>query len=100
MDGWTLPARGIIRSAELILNSIDSDTTSGLSINAYPLTSDAVFSNFLFHDEDPFLVDVTLMASSVMENNILKINLRNASTDIANGKKKNQGFRQDLQTTL
>ena len=93
MDGWRLPARGIIRSAELILNSIDSDTTSGLSINAYPLTSDAVFSNFLFHDEDPFLVDVTLMASSVMENNILKINLRNASTDIANGKKKNQGFK-------
>ena len=93
MDGWRLPARGIIRSAELILNSIDSDTTSGLSINAYPLTSDAVFSNFLFHDEDPFLVDVTLMASSVMENNILKINLRNASTEIANVKKKNHEFK-------
>ena len=93
MEGWVLPARGIIKSAELILYSTDIDTISGYSINAYPLTSDAFFSNFLFYNEDPFFVDVTLMSSSVIKDNSLKINLRSASTEIANGQNKNYGFK-------
>ena len=93
MEGWVLPARGIIKSAELILYSTDIDTISGYSINAYPLTSDAFFSNFLFYNEDPFFVDVTLMSSSVIKDNALKINLRSASTEIANGQNKNYGFK-------
>ena len=93
MEGWTLPARGIIKSAELILFSTDLDTISGYSINVYPLVSDAYFSNFLFYNEDPFLVDVTLMSSSVIKDNTLKIDLRSASTEIANGQNKNYGFK-------
>ena len=93
MEGWVLPARGIIKSAELILYSTDIDTISGYSINAYPLTSDAFFSNFLFYNEDPFFVDATLMSSSVIKDNALKINLRSASTEIANGQNKNYGFK-------
>ena len=93
MEGWALPARGIIKSAELILYSTDIDTISGYSINAYPLTSDAFFSNFLFYNEDPFFVDATLMSSSVIKDNALKINLRSASTEIANGQNKNYGFK-------
>ena len=93
MEDWVLPARGIIKSAELILNNVDSDTISGYSINAYPLINDGFFSSFLFYDEDPFLVDVTLMSSSFIKNNTLKINVRKASTEIANGKKKNYGFK-------
>ena len=37
MEGWKLPQKGIISSAELIYISSDSDTLTGYSVASYPL---------------------------------------------------------------
>ena len=37
MEGWELPQKGIISSAELVYISSDSDTLTGYSVASYPL---------------------------------------------------------------
>ena len=93
MEGWALPNRSVIKSAQLILNRVQTDTINGFSVNSYPLNIDGVYSAFNFYDVDPYKVDIDLMASSSIVNNILKINHRKVSTEIGRGRRKNYGFK-------
>ena len=93
MEDWTLPNRSVIKSAQLILNCVQTDTINGFSVNSYPLTINGVYSAFRSYDVDPYNVDIGLMASSSIVNNILKINHRKVSTEIGRGGRKNYGFK-------
>ena len=93
MEGWALPNRGVIKSAQLILNRVQTDTINGFSVNSYPLNIDGVYSAFNFYDVDPYKVDIDLMASSSIVNNILKIDHRKVSTEIGRAGRKNYGFK-------
>ena len=93
MEGWTLPNRSVIKSAQLILNRVQTDTINGFSVNSYPLNIDGVYSAFNFYDVDPYKVDIDLMASSSIVNNILKIDHRKVSTEIGRAGRKNYGFK-------
>ena len=93
MEGWALPNRSVIKSAQLILNRVQTDTINGFSVNSYPLTINGVYSAFRSYDVDPYNVDIGLMASSSIVNNILKINHRKVSTEIGRAGRKNYGFK-------
>ena len=93
MEGWTLPNRSVIKSAQLILTRVQTDTINGFSVNSYPLTIDGIYSAFHSYDVDPYKVDIGLMASSSIVNNILKIDHRKVSTEIGRAGRKNYGFK-------
>ena len=93
MEGWTLPNRSVIKSAQLIFNRVQTDTINGFSVNSYPLTLDGFYSAFTSYDVDPYKVDIPLMVSSSIVNNILKINHRKVSSEIGRGGRKNYGFK-------
>ncbi len=93
MEGWTLPDRSVIKSAQLIFNRVQTDTINGFSVNSYPLTLDGFYSAFTSYDVDPYKVDIPLMVSSSIVNNILKINHRKVSSEIGRGGRKNYGFK-------
>ena len=48
---------------------------------------------FNFYDVDPYKVNIGLMASSSIVNNILKIDHRKVSTEIGRAGRKNYGFK-------
>ena len=93
MEGWALPNRSVIKSAQLILNRVQTDTINGFSVNSYPLPIDGIYSAFHSYDVDPYKVDIGLMASSSIVNNILKIDHRKVSTEIGRAGRKNYGFK-------
>ena len=93
MEGWKLPQKGIISSAELIYISSDSDTLTGYSVTSYPLKIEGDYSQFKSFETDPYMVDVNFNSSSSVIENILKINYRKISTEFGRGKMTNYGFK-------
>jgi len=93
MDGWILPDRSVIKSAQLILNRVQTDTITGFSVSSYPLTSEGIYSTFITYEVDPYKVDNNLMASSTIVNNMLKINHRKVSREIGRRGRNNYGFK-------
>ena len=93
MKGWVLPERSVIKSAQLILNRVQTDTITGFSVSSYPLTKEGVYSTFLSYEVDPYKVESNLMASSTIVNNMLKINHRRVSREIGRGGRNNYGFK-------
>ena len=93
MEGWELPKRSIISSADLIYNRIDNDTLIGYSVSSYPIMSQADFAKFNTFDTDPYDVDPNYSSSASILNNQLKINYRKIITEFGKGTKINYGFK-------
>jgi hypothetical protein len=93
MDGWELPKRSIISSADLVYNRVKNDTLIGYSVSSYPLRNQADFSNFNIYDNDPYDVESNYLSSAPIINNQLKINYRKISTEFGRGGKVNYGFK-------
>ena len=93
MEGWELPKRSIISSADLIYNRIDNDTLIGYSVSSYPIMSQADFAKFNTFDTDPYDIDPNYSSSASILNNQLKINYRKIITEFGKGTKINYGFK-------
>ena len=93
MEGWELPKRSIISSADLVYNRIDNDTLISYSISSYPITIQADFTKFNIFDIDPYEVDLNYTSSASILNNQLKINYRKIITEFGKGTKINYGFK-------
>ena len=70
---WQLPKGSVIRKAELLLSSVDNDSSNSSIINSYPLKGDLLPKKFSFFENDPFDLDIPNGSSSAMNNNKLKI---------------------------
>lgn len=93
MNGWELPKRSIISSADLVYDRVKNDTLIGYSVSSYPLMNQADFSNFNIYDNDPYDVESNYLSSAPIINNQLKINYRKISTEFGRGGKVNYGFK-------
>ncbi len=78
---WQLPKGSVIRKAELMLSSINNDSSNSLIINSYPLKGDLFPKKFSFFENDPFDLDIPNGSSSILNNNELKLNHRLGSTN-------------------
>ena len=78
---WQLPKGSVIRKAELLLSSVDNDSSNSSIINSYPLKGDLFPSKFSFFENDPFDLDIPNGSSSALNNNKLKLNHRLGSTN-------------------
>ena len=77
---WQLPKGSVIRKAELLLSSVDNDSSNSSIINSYPLKGDLLPKKFSF-------LDIPNGSSSAMNNNKLKLNHRLGSTNFFNTNK-------------
>ena len=93
MEGWELPKRSIISSADLVYNRIDNDTLIGYSVSSYPIIGQADFTKFNTFDVDPYDIDLNYSSSASILNNQLKINYRKIITEFGKGTKINYGFK-------
>ena len=84
---WQLPKGSVIRKAELLLSSVDNDSSNSSIINSYPLKGDLFPKKFSFFENDPFDLDIPNGSSSAMNNNQLKLNHRLGSTNFFNTNK-------------
>ena len=93
MEGWELPKRSIISSADLVYYRINDDTLIGYSVSSYPITSEADFDKFNIFEIDPYDVELNYLSSASLIDNKLKIDYRKISTDYGRGVKVNYGFK-------
>ena len=93
MEGWVLPKRSIISSADLVYNRINNDTLIGYSVSSYPIMSQADFAKFNIFDTDPYDIDLNYSSSASILNDQLKINYRKIITEFGKGTKINYGFK-------
>ena len=98
MEGWELPKKSIISSADLVYNRISNDTIIGYSVSSYPIISQADFTKFNIFNIDPYDVELNYLSSAAIIDNQLKINYRKISTEFGRGGKVNYGFK--LQSSL
>jgi len=93
MEGWELPKRSIISSADLVYYRINDDTLIGYSVSSYPIKSEADFDKFNIFEIDPYDVELNYLSSASLIDNKLKIDYRKISTDYGRGVKVNYGFK-------
>jgi len=93
MEGWELPKRSIISSADLVYYRINDDTLIGYSVSSYPIKSEADFDKFNIFQIDPYDVELNYLSSASLIDNKLKIDYRKISTDYGRGVKVNYGFK-------
>ena len=97
MDGWFLPKRSIISSAELVHNRIKNDTLINYSILSYPIMIQGDFTKFNTFNIDPYDIESNYLSSASILNNQLKIDYRKIATEYGKSTKVNYGFK--LQTS-
>ena len=93
MDGWTLPSKSIVSSAELIFNRVETDSIAPFKVISHPMTSDGIYDQFTSFTNDPYDEDLNFFTSTNIVNNVLKINHRKVASEIGQKKFTNFGFK-------
>ena len=89
---WQLPKGSIIRKSELVLFSLDNDTSNSIIINSYPLNDSKFPDQFTFYENEPFDYELSSVSSSTLKNNELKFNHRIGSNNFFEKNKSIQVF--------
>ncbi len=89
---WKLPKGSIIRKSELVLFSLNNDTSNSIIINSYPLNDNDFPEQYTFYENEPFDYQLNSLSSSTLKNNELKFNHRIGSNNFFENNKSIQVF--------
>ncbi len=93
MEGWTLPEKATISSADLIFHRIQGDSIEKYTMISYPLNVDAEFNFFQSFASDPYDVDVNFHTSTNLFQDKFRINHRKNISNVGKGKFTHRGYK-------
>jgi len=93
MGDWVLPPKSLVSSADLIFNRVQGDTLEKYAVISHPITNEGDFLKFSTFDKDPYDEDLNFYTSTLVIDDVLKINYRKVTTEIGREKFTNHGFK-------
>ena len=93
MDGWELPPKAIVSSAEILFNRVEADTIETYKVISHPIISEGEYGQFSTFTNDPYDEDLNYFTTTEIIDNVITINHRQAATDIGHKNYTNFGFK-------
>lgn len=93
MGTLELPDKSIVKSANLILHSLNEDSSGKYILISYPLSVPGEFSNFKSYVEDPFDLNDNYFVATSLEENHFNVQLREFIYDLDMERVTNFGFK-------
>ena len=77
---WQLPKGSIFRKAELVLNSIEQDSSNSVIVNSYLIADPNLPKGFKKYEKENFIYDLSNGSTAILSSGMLKLNHRSALT--------------------